>query len=290
MKDGREPRPMKRVLIANRGEIAVRVNRTCRDMGMETVQVYSHADRDSLAVRLADRSVCIGNPRSSESYLNARLLVSAGVAFQADAVHPGYGFLSENKDFAELCIEQGITWIGPPPDLIRLMGNKVAARKAASDAGLGWSGERCVFRRGNRGNDRLSDHSQGFRGRRRPWHAARHGAAHPCRSFRPSSAGSESGIRRRLVVRREIRRPRPARRGPGPRRRERCTARVRARLFVTATQSKASRGDAGAGLGLRDARGDVLRRGLADSERWLRERGYDRVHRRRCGQVATSWK
>src|SRR5436309_9110821 len=104
------PNPIKRILIANRGEIAVRINRTCRDMGIETVQVYSEADRDSLAVKLADRAVCIGGPRSSESYLNQALLAHAASAFKADAIHPGYGFLSENPDFAALCVAQGLTW------------------------------------------------------------------------------------------------------------------------------------------------------------------------------------
>ena len=130
------PKPIKRILIANRGEIAVRVNRTCRDMGIETVQVYSEADRDSLAVRLADRAVCIGPPHASKSYLDQKLLVHAAVAFKADAVHPGYGFLSENPDFATLCAERGLTWIGPSARAIRLMGNKAAARQAAAEAGL----------------------------------------------------------------------------------------------------------------------------------------------------------
>src|SRR5438552_13321068 len=129
-------KPIRRVLIANRGEIAVRVNRTCRDMGIETVQVYSEADRDSLAVKLADRAVCIGGARPSESYLNQALLVQAASAFKADAIHPGYGFLSENPDFAALCAAQGFTWIGPGADVIRLMGNKAAARAAAAAAGL----------------------------------------------------------------------------------------------------------------------------------------------------------
>jgi acetyl-CoA carboxylase, biotin carboxylase subunit len=127
---------IKRVLIANRGEIAVRINRSCRDLGIETVQVYSEADGDTLAVRLADRAVCIGKPRSSESYLNQEILVKAAKAFGADAVHPGYGFLSENAEFAALCGAHGLTWIGPKPEVIRLMGNKAAAKKAAADAGL----------------------------------------------------------------------------------------------------------------------------------------------------------
>jgi acetyl-CoA carboxylase biotin carboxylase subunit len=130
------PKPIKRILIANRGEIAVRVNRTCRDMGIETVQVYSEADRDSLAVRLADRAVCIGPPHASKSYLDQKLLVHAAAAFKADAIHPGYGFLSENPDFAALCAETGLIWIGPSTRVIRLMGNKAAARQAAAEAGL----------------------------------------------------------------------------------------------------------------------------------------------------------
>jgi acetyl-CoA carboxylase, biotin carboxylase subunit len=127
---------IRRVLIANRGEIAVRVQRGCRDMGIETVQVYSEADRHSLAVKLADRAVCIGGPRSADSYLNQNVLVKAAKAFQADAIHPGYGFLSENAGFAALCEREGLTWIGPSADVIRLMGNKAAARQAAAQAGL----------------------------------------------------------------------------------------------------------------------------------------------------------
>ena len=129
-------RPIRRILIANRGEIAVRINRTCRDMGIETVQVYSDADKHSLAVQLSDRAVCIGKPRSSESYLNTGLLVSAALAFKADAIHPGYGFLSENPGFARLCESEGVTWIGPGADTIGLMGNKAKAIEAAASAGL----------------------------------------------------------------------------------------------------------------------------------------------------------
>src|SRR5689334_24513469 len=101
------------VLIANRGEIAVRVIRACRELGIESVQAYSSADRDSLPVRLADRSVCIGGASPKESYLNANALVQAALMSKADAVHPGYGFLSENAEFAEAVIREGLTYVGP---------------------------------------------------------------------------------------------------------------------------------------------------------------------------------
>ncbi|WP_053570352.1 acetyl-CoA carboxylase biotin carboxylase subunit [Caballeronia cordobensis] len=126
----------RRVLIANRGEIAVRIIRACRDLGIETVQVYSDADRDSLAVRLADRAVCIGPPRSSESYLNARFIVSAALVHGADAIHPGYGFLSENAGFAAMCEQEGVVFIGPSAHVISLMGDKAMARRMAEEAGV----------------------------------------------------------------------------------------------------------------------------------------------------------
>jgi acetyl-CoA carboxylase biotin carboxylase subunit len=122
------------LLIANRGEIAVRVIRACRELGIETVQAYSSADRDSLAVRLADRSVCIGGPTPAESYLNTNAIVQAALMAKADAVHPGYGFLSENAEFAEAVIKAGLTYVGPEPSSIRLMGDKAAARKLAVEA------------------------------------------------------------------------------------------------------------------------------------------------------------
>lgn len=128
--------PFKRILVANRGEIAVRIIRACRELGLETVQVYSDADRDSLAVRLADRAVCIGPPRSSQSYLNAEFIVSAALIHQADAIHPGYGFLSENAHFAGLCEREGVTFIGPSARVISLMGDKAMARRMAEEAGV----------------------------------------------------------------------------------------------------------------------------------------------------------
>ncbi|APR95012.1 acetyl-CoA carboxylase biotin carboxylase subunit [Pandoraea thiooxydans] len=129
-------KPFKRVLVANRGEIAVRILRACRELGLETVQIYSEADSDSLAVRLADRAVCIGPPRSSQSYLNAEFIVSAALMHGADAIHPGYGFLSENAHFARLCEKEEITFIGPSADVISLMGDKAMARRMADEAGV----------------------------------------------------------------------------------------------------------------------------------------------------------
>ena len=126
----------KKVLIANRGEIALRVIRACRELGIATVAVHSTADANALHVRFADESVCIGPPPSKESYLNVPALLSAAEITRADAIHPGYGFLSENAEFAEVCAKCQITFIGPKAEHIRLMGNKVRARDAAKAAGL----------------------------------------------------------------------------------------------------------------------------------------------------------
>ena len=126
----------KKILIANRGEIALRVIRTCREMGIKTVAVYSTADKDSLHVRFADEAVCIGKPSSSDSYLNIPHLMSAMEITNADAVHPGYGFLAENAKFAEICGEHGIKFIGPAPDQIRSMGDKITAKETMIKAGV----------------------------------------------------------------------------------------------------------------------------------------------------------
>ena len=126
----------KKVLIANRGEIALRIIRACRELGVATVAVHSTADSNALHVRFADESVCIGPPPSKDSYLNVPALLSAAEITRADAIHPGYGFLSENAEFADVCQKCQITFIGPRPEHIRLMGNKVRARDAAKAAGL----------------------------------------------------------------------------------------------------------------------------------------------------------
>ncbi|NOJ95034.1 acetyl-CoA carboxylase biotin carboxylase subunit [Corallococcus sp. CA049B] len=126
----------KKVLVANRGEIALRVIRACRELGIATVAVHSTADANALHVRFADEAVCIGPPPSKESYLNVPQLLSAAEITRADAIHPGYGFLSENAEFAEVCENCKIRFIGPRPEMLRLMGNKVRARAAAREAGL----------------------------------------------------------------------------------------------------------------------------------------------------------
>src|SRR5437763_2179412 len=125
-----------RILIANRGEIALRVIRAARELGIQTVAVHSTADANSLHVRFADEALCIGPPPSKESYLNIPAILSAAEVSGADAIHPGYGFLSENAEFAEMVQHSGLGWIGPRPEMIRMMGNKIRAKETMKEAGL----------------------------------------------------------------------------------------------------------------------------------------------------------
>jgi acetyl-CoA carboxylase biotin carboxylase subunit len=127
---------IERLLIANRGEIALRIHRAAHEMGIETVAVHSTADADAMHVRLADHAVCIGPPAASESYLDIAAIISAAEITHADAIHPGYGFLSENAKFAEIVEAHDIVWIGPKPEHIRTMGDKVAAKRTAGALGL----------------------------------------------------------------------------------------------------------------------------------------------------------
>jgi len=126
----------KKILIANRGEIALRVIRTCREMGIKTVAVYSTADKDSLHVKFADEAVCIGEPQSTDSYLNMAHIMAAAEITNADAIHPGYGFLAENAKFAKICADHGIKFIGPTPEMISSMGDKVTAKETMIKAGV----------------------------------------------------------------------------------------------------------------------------------------------------------
>src|SRR5215211_2058452 len=125
-----------KILIANRGEIALRIQRACREMGIRTVVVHSEADAEAKYVKLADESVCIGPPPSSASYLNVPAIISAAEVTDAEAIHPGYGFLSENADFAERVEQSGFVFIGPRPETIRMMGDKVSAIKTMKAAGV----------------------------------------------------------------------------------------------------------------------------------------------------------
>jgi acetyl-CoA carboxylase biotin carboxylase subunit len=126
----------RKILIANRGEIALRIIWACRELGIQTVAIHSTADADSLHVKFADEDICIGPPRNDESYLNVSAVISAAEITDAEAIHPGYGFLAESAHFAEVCRECGLTFIGPPPDVIRRMGDKAEARRTMIDAGV----------------------------------------------------------------------------------------------------------------------------------------------------------
>src|SRR5512135_3035052 len=125
-----------KILIANRGEIALRIQRACRELGIKTVAVHSEADADAKYVKLADESVCIGPPQSTLSYLNVPAIISAAEVTDAEAIHPGYGFLSENADFAERVEQSGFVFIGPRAETIRMMGDKVCAKDAMKKSGV----------------------------------------------------------------------------------------------------------------------------------------------------------
>ena len=125
-----------KILIANRGEIALRIIRACKELNIKTVAVYSEADRDSLHVRFADEAICIGPPQSKESYLNIPRIIAAAEITGADAIHPGNGFLAENADFAEICESSGIKFIGPSAEMIKAMGDKSTAKETMKKAGV----------------------------------------------------------------------------------------------------------------------------------------------------------
>lgn len=127
---------LKRILIANRGEVAVRIIRACRELGIETVAIYSEADKDSLHVKLADKAICVGPAKASKSYLNRNHIIEAACITGCDSIHPGFGFLSENSQFAKVCNEIGIKWIGPTGEMISLMGDKAKAKDTMQKAGV----------------------------------------------------------------------------------------------------------------------------------------------------------
>ena len=172
----------RKILIANRGEIALRVISACRELGIRTVAVYSEADRNSLHVRFADEAICIGPPRPAESYLNIPAVISAAEIADVDAIHPGYGLLSENANFAEVCRASNIKFIGPPPEVTRLMGEKDKARQAMKKAKVpilpGSDGVIATERRPWNGPEPIGypGHAQGRGRRRRARHAHRRSA------------------------------------------------------------------------------------------------------------------
>ena len=187
---------IKKLLIANRGEIALRIHRACHEMGIKTVAVHSTADTDAMHVRLADEAICIGPPPATDSYLNIPNIISAAEIVHADAIHPGYGFLSENAQFAEIVELHNIIWVGPKPEHIRIMGDKVEAKRTAAKLGLplvpGSDGPLDDHRRGAQGRqcNRLSGDHQGRVGRRRARHEGRQVRR---RARKPDAAGLVRG-------------------------------------------------------------------------------------------------
>ena len=183
-----------KILIANRGEIALRIIRACRELGIRTVAIYSQADAEALHAQLADEAICIGPSAAAESYLDMERILSACIAAKADAIHPGFGFLSENSKFADMCRKCGITFIGPSAEVIERMGNKSEARNTMIKAGS---------KRGGR-SDRLSGHDKSGTWRRRKRHAAFADSGRFSGKLQGSTAGSNPRFRRRFHVYREI--------------------------------------------------------------------------------------
>ena len=171
----------KKVLIANRGEIAVRIIRACRELGIHTVAVYSTADRNALHAQIADEAVCIGPAPSKDSYLNVRAIISACEITGADAIHPGFGFLSENPSFARMCEKCGITFIGPRAESIEMLGDKAQAKETMKEAGVdvdivedGTTFEENAIIKAYAGKRSwLPCYGKGFSRRRRTWHKDR---------------------------------------------------------------------------------------------------------------------
>ena len=255
-----------KILIANRGEIALRVLRACKELGIATVAVHSTADADAMHVRLADESVCIGPPPSKDSYLNVPALLAACEITGADAVHPGYGFLSENARFAEILADHNLHFIGPKAEHIRLMGDKIEAKKTAkqlgipvvpgSDGAVGPDDDAMAIAQG----DRLSGAGEGGLRRRRTRHEGR-------ADRRRSDAGavdrrqrSQIGVRRRLGLSGKIPAEAAPHRNPGARRRPRRRhPSRRARLLAAAAPPE--------GLGRRPLAGARLPRRAPRSAR-----------------------
>ena len=276
-----------KILIANRGEIALRVLRTCREMGIRTVVAHSQADAGSLPVRLADESICIGPAEARQSYLNIPSIISAASITDSEAIHPGYGLLSENAAFAEICRACGITFIGPAPEAIRLMGDKAQARAMAKQAGApvvpGSEGPLEGVDEAQALADTIGYpvDRQGGRGRRRARHAHRPRARHAGPGLRHLPGGGGPGLRLLGALPREVRRGGAPRRGAGAGRPERYPrAPGRARLLRAAPPPEAPRGESRLGHLRGDARRPLQGRAHRGQLRQLRVGGHGRVPRR----------
>ena len=273
-----------KILIANRGEIALRILRACKELGIPTVAVHSTADADAMHVRLADESVCIGPPPARESYLNMPALLAACEITGADAVHPGYGFLSENARFAEILIEHGVHFIGPKPEHIRLMGDKIEAKRTAkrlgipvvpgSDGGVASEAEALA----DRPRDRLSGAGQGGGRRRRARHEGRASRGRSRHRLRDRARRGEGRVRRRRGLSREISRAAAPHRDPGARRRQgqRHPSR-RARLLAAAPPPEGPGGEPLPRAQRRRAREDRRDRRRGDARAEISRRRHRRV-------------
>ena len=227
----------KKVLIANRGEIALRIHRACKEMGIQTVAIHSTADSNAMHVRMADESVCIGPPPASQSYLSMPNIIAACEITGAEAIHPGYGFLSENATFVQICEDHGLTFIGPTAEHIRLMGDKITAKETMKALGVpcvpGSDGAVPTLEEARKvgAGARLPGHRQGDRRRRRPRHEARphrrrHGERLPDRPRR-----GQGRLRQRRGLSREV----PRRRRATSRSRSSATARAAPCTSASAT-------------------------------------------------------
>ena len=238
----------KKILVANRGEIALRIIFACRELGIKTVAVYSEADENSLHVRFADEDICIGPARSADSYLSVPAIISAAEITGADAIHPGYGFLSESAYLAEVCEACHIRFIGPDPSVIRLLGDKAKARRAMKKAGVpmlpGSEGpveSEDIAHKVAREIGYPGDHQGGGR-RRRPRHAHREGTEGTGPRLPHGAARGRGGVRAGRRLHREVSRLAAAHRIPDPRRssRQRGAPR-RARVLDPAPPPEADR-------------------------------------------------
>ncbi len=286
-----------KILIANRGEIACRVIKTARRMGIKTVAVYSEADANARHVRLADEAVLIGPAAARESYLVIDKIIAAAKATGAQAIHPGYGFLSENEDFCHACEREGIVFIGPPVSAIRAMGSKSEAKKLMEAAGVpltpGYHGddqEPGVPAQAGR-RHRLPGADQGRGRRRRQGHAPGRALRGLHRPARLVQARGDLQLRRRPRAGREVHHQAAPHRDPGLRRHPRQRGvPVRARLLGAAPPPEGVGRGPRARHDARAPRGDGQGRGRCGQGGGLRRRRHGRVHRDTRTAPSTSWR